>query len=211
MSNASDNEYSDHKIKLILIGDSKVGKTSFLEQFINNKFNNNQLSTIGFNVLSKICKLSDGTKVRITFFDTSGQERYKSLPASYFRNIQGILLMYDITEKKSFDHVNVWLNMIKDFQGGKTVPIVLLGNKIDLKNERKISNEEGEEKAKELNLKFYEISAKDNINIKAAINHLVIQAIHNTNNKQNVDNENENIELASSSNKSKKKHKKKCC
>lgn len=217
MSNNIENKSNDYNIKLIILGNSTVGKTSFLDQFINNKFNNYQLTTIGFNILSKTINLSNGEKIKITFYDTSGQEKYRSIPINFIRNAQGIVLMYDITEIKSFDNINVWLNTIKNLEGENIVPIILIGNKIDLEDERKISNEKGKEKAKNLKLNFYEISVKDKINIEAPINDLVNQVIKKINNNENVDNDNKKFELVSDNKKDKKdkkkkkKHKKKFC
>ena len=214
MSNSIENQSNDYKIKLIILGNSDVGKTSFLNRFINNKFNLNQLTTIGFNILSKNINLSNGIKVKLTFYDTSGQEKYKSLPINCLRNIQGIILMYDITEKKSFDSINGWLNIIKNLEGENTVPIILIGNKIDLEDKREISNEKGKEKAEELKLNFYETSVKDKINIEAPINDLVNQVIKKMNNEENVDNDNNKFELVSENKKNKKnkkKNKKKYC
>ena len=214
MSNIIENKSNYYKIKLLILGDSIVGKTSFLDQFINNKFNDYQLSTIGFNILSKTINLSNGDKVKITFYDTSGQERYKSLPINCLRNIQGIVLMYDITEKKSFNGINFWLNTIKNLEGDNIVPIILIGNKIDLEDKRKISKEEGKAKAESMKLNFYEISVKDKINIEAPINDLVNQVIKKINNEENVDNDNNKFELVSynkKNKKNKKKHKKKFC
>ena len=209
MSNNIENKSNDYNIKLIILGNSTVGKTSFLDQFINNKFNNYQLTTIGFNILSKTINLSNGEKIKITFYDTSGQEKYRSIPINFIRNAQGIVLMYDITEIKSFDNINVWLNTIKNLEGENIVPIILIGNKIDLEDERKISNEKGKEKAKNLKLNFYEISVKDKINIEAPINDLVNQVIKKINNNENVDNDNKKFELVSDNKKDKKDKKKK--
>lgn len=209
MSEDAQKIFFHYEIKAIIIGNSEVGKTAFLNRFFNNKFTYDHLTTLGFNYISKTFELSNGEKIKISFTDTAGQERFRSLTPLSLRKVQGIILLYDITNKNSFESVNYWLKMIKDQLGEKLVPIILIGNKIDLQNERKISNEKGEEKAKELNLHFYESSVKDNINVKESVNDLINQIIPIIKNNQNDDN-NKGFKIVFDKKKGKKKKKCKC-
>ena len=208
--NYSEKPYQ-YQIKAAMLGSGGVGKTSFLDRYFNNKFTRNYLQTIGFNSISKIMKLPNGESVKVTFSDTSGQERYKSITSNCLRNVQGILLMYDIANKNSFDCINYWLDLIKDTKDVRTFPVILIGNKIDLKDERVISKENGKNKAEELNLHFYEISVKDKINVNEPVLDLIYQISSKINNNQNCDNSYKGFKIEDHKKNGKKKHKKGCC
>ena len=163
-------------IKILTLGNSTVGKTSYLVRNISNKFEP-VLSTIGYDILTKIISLENGKKVNVRFYDTSGQERYHSLPYNFIKGADGIILMYDITNRESFDSISRWWDDIlknkkKDF------PVILVGNKSDLKNERKVQKEEGESKANELNTKFYEVSNKDGTNLKESSRDIISMVLN---------------------------------
>ena len=163
--NIDDNIYEN--IKIILIGDTYVGKTSFLNQFFSEGFNPNLTSTIGITERSKI--MSYENKIyKIKIWDTAGQERFESLPKQYYERIEGVFLFYDITNEQSFDNIIKWLKDILE-GGHKDLIVYLLGNKVDLVEERKVSYETGLNFAKSKNIKFMEISCKLDLNIIDAV------------------------------------------
>ena len=158
-----ENENYDYTFKYILVGDYAVGKSNILLRFSNNEFNTNYFSTIGVEFSIKKLKVNN-KNIRIQVWDTAGQERFLGITKTYFKNYTCIIVVYDITRKLTFDNLNIWINEIKNICS-KSVYIILLGNKCDLENQREVSYKEGEKYAEENNLKFYETSAKDNINI----------------------------------------------
>ena len=137
--------------KIITLGDSKVGKSSLIVKFIENKFTNDYTSTIGFDLKYKSLQLENNEVIKIIIHDTAGQERFKSLSTNYIKKANGVLLVYSITDKDSFNNISNWMNDIIDEAGDK-IPIVLIGNKCDLEDNRKISKEEGENAAKQYTL-----------------------------------------------------------
>jgi small GTP-binding protein len=151
-------------IKIITLGDSHVGKTSLIIKYIENKFSTTFVTTMGFDIKNKQITLKDGTEAKLMIFDTAGQERFKSLAENYIRKANGILLVYDISEKQSFQNIENWMDSIKE--NSNELPIILIGNKSDLNDERQVSIEEGQQKADEFGCPFYEISCKtgDNVN-----------------------------------------------
>ena len=158
-----ENENYDYTFKYILVGDYAVGKSNILLRFSNNEFNTNYFSTIGVEFSIKKLKVNN-KNIRIQVWDTAGQERFLGITKTYFKNCACIIVVYDITRKLTFDNLNIWINEIKNICS-KSVYIILLGNKCDLENQREVSYKEGEKYAEENNFKFYETSAKDNINI----------------------------------------------
>jgi len=158
-------------INILALGDSTVGKTAYLNRIKENRFKPT-LSTIGYNIITKRIELESGQKLIVRFWDTSGQERYNSLPASFIKKTDGIILMYDITNRDSFDTISKWWNDIFKYKE-KDFPVILVGNKSDLEDERKVQKEEGESIANELNIKFYETSNKDGINIEESSGELI--------------------------------------
>ena len=159
----------ESSISLILIGDSKVGKTNFLKRYMNNQFDEISISNIGIEKEIKIVKI-EKTLYKLIIWDTAGQERFRSLPLKYFKNADGVLLLYDVNDKTSFEHVNNWLSDVKQNSnrtkenGEPDISLFLIGNKIDLEK-KEVKREEGEQLAKTLGMKFFEISCKYNINI----------------------------------------------
>ena len=151
-------------IKIITLGDSRVGKTSLIIKYIENKFSTTFVTTMGFDIKNKQITLKDGTEAKLMIFDTAGQERFKSLAENYIRKANGILLVYDISEKQSFQNIENWMDSIKE--NSNELPIILIGNKSDLNDERQVSIEEGQQKADEFGCPFYETSCKtgDNVN-----------------------------------------------
>ena len=153
----------NYLLKFIIIGDPSVGKSNILLKYVHNKFTNEYQSTIGVEFAAKNINI-DGKIFRIQIWDTAGQENFRSLTRSYFKNSACAIITYDITNKESFDNVEEWINEIKN-QSSKDILLVLVGNKNDLENERDVSFDEGEQFAKNNNMIFYETSAKTGKNV----------------------------------------------
>ena len=156
----------DTLIKLVIIGDSGVGKSNFITKFIDGQFTPNHVATVGFDYKSKIHQLPQSKKtVKLQIWDTAGQEKYMSINKNIFQRAQGIILMYDLTRRESFERLNIWLNLIK--QMTNEMPIILVANKLDKKDEnRNVEESEGEEFAKKKGFKFFEASGKDGTNVE---------------------------------------------
>mmetsp|Transcript_93573 Transcript_93573/g.185651 ORF Transcript_93573/g.185651 Transcript_93573/m.185651 type:complete len:214 (-) Transcript_93573:83-724(-) len=159
-----------NKYKLVFLGEQAVGKTSVITRFMYDTFDNNYQATIGIDFLSKTMYLEDRT-VRLQLWDTAGQERFRSLIPSYIRDSSGAIVVYDITDRRSFLNTAKWIEDVRNERGSDVV-IVLVGNKTDISDRRQVSTEEGEEKAKETGVMFWETSAKMGTNIKALFRQL---------------------------------------
>jgi len=173
----------DHSFKILLIGDTCVGKSSILLQFTDGYFNEKLQSTIGVDFKVKIMNVtgSDGSskKVKITIWDTAGQERFRTLTSSYYRGVQGIILVYDVTQKDTFANLETWLNEADQFSTGvgKEAVKLLVGNKVDLP--RVVERSEAEAWAKERNMLFIEASAKTTEGITQVFNEAVQKILEN--------------------------------
>ncbi|GJP67541.1 hypothetical protein CLOP_g24351 [Closterium sp. NIES-67] len=150
-------------LKVLLIGDSAVGKSSLLLRFSENDFRHDLTSTIGVDFLIRTMDI-DGERVKVSIWDTAGQERYRTITEAYYRNAHGILLIYDITSKSSFDNVRGWIRSIEE-HSTKGVRVTLVGNKADMDAHRVISKEQGQQLASEFRVPFFETSAKADINV----------------------------------------------
>jgi len=152
------------KFKLVFLGEQSVGKTSLITRFMYDSFDNTYQATIGIDFLSKTMYLEDRT-VRLQLWDTAGQERFRSLIPSYIRDSTVAVIVYDITNIVSFNQTNKWIDDVRAERGNDVI-IMLVGNKTDLAEKRQVSIDEGEKKAKELNVMFIETSAKAGYNVK---------------------------------------------
>ncbi|XP_046412491.1 ras-related protein Rab-10 [Neodiprion fabricii] len=156
----------DLLFKLLLIGDSGVGKTCILFRFSDDAFTTTFLSTIGIDFKIKTVELR-GKKIKLQIWDTAGQERFHTITTSYYRGAMGIMLIYDITNGKSFENIVKWLRYI-DEHANEDVEKMILGNKCDMHEKRVVSTERGEAIGREHGIKFMETSAKSNVNIERA-------------------------------------------
>ncbi|XP_010544549.1 PREDICTED: ras-related protein RABH1b [Tarenaya hassleriana] len=152
------------KYKLVFLGDQSVGKTSIITRFMYDKFDNTYQATIGIDFLSKTMYLEDRT-VRLQLWDTAGQERFRSLIPSYIRDSSVAVIVFDVASRQSFLNTSKWIEEVRTERGSDVI-VVLVGNKTDLVDKRQVSIEEGEAKARELNVMFIETSAKAGFNIK---------------------------------------------
>nr|XP_057930497.1 ras-related protein Rab-3D-like isoform X1 [Doryrhamphus excisus] len=161
----------DYMFKLLLIGNSSVGKTSFLFRYTDNSFTSAFVSTVGIDFKVKTIYRND-KRIKLQIWDTAGQERYRTITTAYYRGAMGFLLVYDITSQESFLSVQDWGTQIKTYSWDNA-QVVLVGNKLDLEEDRQVPTEEAERLAKELGFQFFEASAKDNINVKQVFDKLV--------------------------------------
>ncbi|CAK8695572.1 unnamed protein product [Clavelina lepadiformis] len=166
--------------KIVIIGDSGVGKTSVIRRFANNEFSFDVATTLGQDFRSRLLKVGSNT-CRLQMWDTAGAERFRSISSVYFRGVNGAIIAYDITNNNSFNNVKEWMGNFDQLVDAG-VPKLLIGNKCDLKTERKIEKAEGEKLAKASNMLFGETSAKDNINIEHVFMKLVENMIDMENN-----------------------------
>ena len=155
---------SDFVIKILLLGDSEVGKSCFLMRYSDNVFVENYITTIGLDYKLKTVKLDSGKAIKVQLWDTAGQDKYRTIAKNYYKGSHGILLLYDITKITSFENIREWIRDIKEEVSEKAI-IFLIGNKIDLTDNRKISKEKGEELAEEYKIPFFEASAKSGENV----------------------------------------------
>ncbi|XP_054043270.1 EF-hand calcium-binding domain-containing protein 4B isoform X3 [Rissa tridactyla] len=192
------NSVPDHLFKIVFVGNSSVGKTSFLRRFCEDRFFPGTAATVGVDYNVKTITV-DNTQVALQLWDTAGQERYRSITKQFFRKADGVIVMYDITAKDTFTAVKQWLISIEETTG-KNIPVLLLGNKTDNEKEREVPMGMGEHLAKDYNLIFYECSAYSGYNTKKSVLHLArILKEHENKLKE------ETIELQSDMNK------KSCC
>eukprot|EP00052_Salpingoeca_macrocollata_P034426 m.11475 g.11475 ORF g.11475 m.11475 type:complete len:211 (-) comp6462_c0_seq1:176-808(-) len=156
----------DYLFKLLLIGDSGVGKTCVLFRFSDDAFNSSFISTIGIDFKIRTIELDD-KKIKLQIWDTAGQERFRTITTAYYRGAMGILLVYDITALKSFENIKTWIRNIEQ-HASDDVEKMILGNKCDMDDKRVVKKEQGEQLASEYGVKFLETSAKTNENVEEA-------------------------------------------
>ena len=171
----------DYLFKLLLIGNSSVGKSSLLFRFVENVWDDSFVPTIGVDFKLKTLEVN-GKKVKLQIWDTAGQERFKNITASYYRGGNGVLVVYDITERESFDNLTSWLIEIEK-NANKNVYKLLIGNKCDLEDKRKVTYQEGKDFAESNGMKFIETSAKDNTKVQEAFELLTSEIMKSAVNK----------------------------
>jgi len=148
-------------IKLLMLGDTGVGKTCLLVRYAYDSFSPTFITTIGIDFKIKHVDI-EGVRVKLQIWDTAGQERFRTITVSYFRGAHGVILVYDVTDRETFENIRHWLTQIKEYADAQ-VNVILVGNKCDMKAElRQVSRAEGQALADEYNLQFFETSAKLN-------------------------------------------------
>lgn len=157
----------DTLIKLVILGDSNVGKSNFLFKFMEGKFSPIHVATVGFDFKSKICTLPDSKKVvKLQVWDTAGQEKYLSVNKNLLQRVQGVIFMYDITQRSSFERLSIWYEGMKKILNEEETPLLLVGNKLDDQNDNRIvEKSEGEAWARDKKMDFLEASGKDGTNV----------------------------------------------
>jgi len=158
--------------KVLLLGDSTVGKTCFLKKYTDKTFQDVHMSTIGLDYRVKTMTLKSGKVVKLQIWDTAGQDRFRAITKNYYKGANGIILIYDVTSIQTYENVKNWISQIRE-EASPNVIIYIAGNKIDLEEERKIKTEEGQKLAEELGLPFFETSAKTGVNINESFEDLV--------------------------------------
>lgn len=158
--------------KILLLGNKNVGKTSFIYRYCDDKYEESLLSTSGIDLRNKEIE-KNNKKIILKIFDTAGQERFRSIAKNYFKSSDGILLLYSIDDLESFNSIKGWIESIKEVVDLQDIGLVIVGNKLDLTEEREVSGLMREDLEKNLNIKILEASAKKNINIQNCFNDLI--------------------------------------
>jgi len=165
----------DHLVKLLLLGDSAVGKSSLLMRFCEARFDQNFVLTIGVDFKVKQVE-RNGKKLKLQVWDTAGQERFRTITPAYYRAAMGVVITYDITDPATFENIRYWVKQL-DENGDSKVQKILVGNKCDLAEERKVATEDGEALASEYNMSFFETSAKTGQSVDDAFLRITDQVV----------------------------------
>ncbi|CAL1293686.1 ras-related protein Rab-35-like [Argiope bruennichi] len=179
----------DHLFKLLIIGDSGVGKSSLLLRFADNTFSGNYITTIGVDFKIRTLEI-DGEKVKLQIWDTAGQERFRTITSTYYRGTHGVIVVYDVTNGESFANVKRWLHEIE--QNCDMVKRILVGNKNDDPERKIVLTEDAQRFADQMNIKLFETSAKENINVEEMFNEItrmVLQSKKESKERQQQGNE----------------------
>ncbi|KAK4878058.1 hypothetical protein RN001_010564 [Aquatica leii] len=196
----------DHLFKLLIIGDSGVGKSSLLLRFADNTFSGSYITTIGVDFKIRTVSI-DGQRIKLQIWDTAGQERFRTITSTYYRGTHGVIVVYDVTNGDSFANVKRWLHEIE--QNCDVVNRILVGNKNDCPDRKVVLTEDAKRFADTMGIQLFETSAKDNINVEEmfiSVTRLVLRAKLEMKERQNVT-QNDVVNLR----KSNKQGKKKCC
>ena len=199
----------DILFKIILVGDTSVGKTNIINKYIKNEFREDFYATIGVEFSHKKFVV-ENRKIKAQIWDTAGQERYKAITRAYYKGAKGAFIVYDITRKETFDDVDKWRNELIS-SCNQEITVMLIGNKCDLEDQREISKEQGEEKAKSFGFSFLETSALSGENLEKGFQMLIEEIYQKYKVEQSKSDE---INLNSGAEEikiGKKKKKKKCC
>jgi len=165
----------DHLFKLVLVGDSGVGKSGLLSRYTRNTFSSEEKSTIGVEFATRISDMEDGKKIKAQIWDTAGQERYRAITNAYYRGALGALLVYDVTSFTSFENIPRWLKELRD-HANRDIVLVLVGNKIDMlekSSNREVTEEAAKRLAEEYELPWVETSAKTGKNVGDAFEKVI--------------------------------------
>lgn len=189
------NKNYDYLVKLLILGDSGTGKSSLLLRYTDEEFHNTYITTIGIDFKVKTVTIN-GKKVRIQVWDTAGQERFRTITQAYYRGCNGVLVVYDCTDKDSFDHVTHWIKDLNNHTNDN-VSKILVGNKSDLVDERVIKFEDGKVLAESYNINFFETSAKTGNGVHDTFNSIISNIVHiyeinNLSNKTDIINDDNN-------------------
>jgi len=188
--NIEENVLSHHdqqyyKLKLIVLGDSGVGKTNIIKKYVNDEFSSDTKATVGVEFFYKTFKINNDI-IKLEIWDTAGQERYKSITSAYYRGSRGALIVYDITRVSSFESIERWMSEINEKVTG-SLKMLVIGNKVDLEEERKVSIEEALSKAQSLSVPLLETSALESTNIDKAFKLLLKEMYKEFKKQQNIE------------------------
>ena len=175
----------DEKIQLIMIGESNVGKTSLIRRYTKNLFNLNHLETAGIEFNSREEKINNKI-VKVKIWDTAGQEIFHSLTKNFYRKADGIIIVFDITQKESFDKIHDWIKSVHDnIETYREIQIIIVGNKIDLEEKRQVTREEGVKLSEYFEIPYFEASAKNSIGVRTFMIKIVGDVVNNKVNNRN--------------------------
>jgi len=166
-----DSDKVDYTFKILTIGESGVGKTCILLRYTDNKFSKHHLTTIGIDFKTKQVNYFD-KKIKLYIWDTAGQERFRNIAQQYYNGADGIFLVYDVTDRKSFEKISEWMKTILSYNTKEKIGLILLANKID-SDTREVNKEEGENLAREFGIKYFETSALTNYNLNESFSCMV--------------------------------------
>ena len=178
---SNDTTSFDEKLKLMVIGETRVGKTSLIKKYTRDVFGGTYLTTVGIDFQEKIVKI-EGKSIKLQIWDTAGEERFRNIAKNYFNTSDGFLLVYDITSKETLEKLDYWYEQIKENAPEHTKCIVA-GNKSDLEKKREVNTKDGENFAQKYNINFFETSAKDGTNINKVFELLSCEILKDTNRK----------------------------
>jgi len=211
-SNSNSNNNNNNNeilIKILLLGESGVGKTSILLKYTENKFSKSYLPTIGIDYKTKILEINNHN-IKIKIWDTAGQEKFRNLTSTYFVNSNGIFIIFDLGDKLSFDRINDWMKQINYYLYSIDVPIVLLGNKYDNHN-REVNEKIIEDLSNFYHFKYFNVSALKNIGINEAFNYMINEILKKNGVKDIViEKDFKSFNLEKNKSKNEKKKKKNC-
>ena len=151
------------QVQIIILGDGAVGKTSIIKRYANAEFDEEHITTLGLDFVTRDFTPAQGSDVKVKIWDTAGQDRFKTLTYSFYKKADGIIIAFDVTDYKTFENITNWVESIDQHANGE-VPRVMVGNKIDL-DDRKVSADQANTMAAKHNMKYYDVSAKKDINI----------------------------------------------
>ena len=201
----------DFLFKMILIGDSSVGKSNILLKYLKDQFDPNSRATVGVEFGTKNITLNN-KKIKIQIWDTAGQERYRSITSAYYKGAKGAFIVYDITRKATFENIDKWIADLK-INGDSNISIVLIGNKSDLEEKREVTKEEGLKKSQDCKTAFMETSALNGDNVHKAFDELIEQIYQNNSSllEEEIDVEIDKGVNLNEENNENNKEKKSCC
>lgn len=160
----------DYLFKIIIIGDSSVGKSSVLARFVEDRFSAQYISTIGVDFRIKTVQV-DNKIIKLQMWDTAGQERFRTITSSYYRGCHGVICVADLTDKESFKSIDKWINEVNQYSSYPDIPKILFGNKVDLTNKIVVHTKYAEERAREYGMMYYETSAKNGQGVEEGFNY----------------------------------------
>lgn len=175
-SSYNTHEY-DYLFKLLIIGDSGVGKSSLMNRFSDNVFSESYINTIGVDFKIRTIEVN-GKMIKLQIWDTAGQERFRTIVSSYYRGAHGIMIVFDITDKDSFNNVRMWTEEIRKY-AIDNVKTILIGNKADFESKRQVEYSEAKEYADSMNMTYFETSAKTALNVEKSFFELATLLINN--------------------------------
>ena len=196
-------------IKILTLGDTLVGKSSIVLRFSDNRFDDNQLATIGIDYKTKYIKVKDAS-VKVLLWDTAGQEKFRNIARQYYKGANGVLLIYDVCDRKSYERIGFWMDELKQNNEIEQLYIILVGNKIDLEEKRVVTREEAEKYAEDNNINYLEVSAKTGEGILDLFNEVTKGTMDKVFNDQDNNEDKEKIKTYLDTNNNRKR-KRKCC